>query len=149
MMAGAAASMAESGARRLPMSWAQALHALSTRITSLYWFNLSLKSLLKFPDTWEAMTRVGREIRMLEPLFLEGDAYRFERRLREGMPDWDLASIAAPDAAVLFALDTAYEASKKDSLFTFGAPRPRLVSFRVAQSFACSARCVPRRCGWH
>ncbi len=30
---------------------AQAMHALATRITSLYWFNLSLKSLAKFPDT--------------------------------------------------------------------------------------------------
>jgi hypothetical protein len=44
---------------------AQAMHALSTRITSLYWFNLSLKSLLAFPDTWEPITRIGREIRML------------------------------------------------------------------------------------
>jgi hypothetical protein len=60
---------------------------------------------------------------MLEPFFLEGDAYRFERQTRDGEPDWDLASIAAPDAAVLFALDTAYTADKKDNVFAFGAPR--------------------------
>ncbi len=106
---------------------AQALHALSTRITSLYWFNLSLSSLLKFPDTWEPMTRIGREIRMLEPFFLEGDAYRSERRTREGRPDWDLASIASPEAALLFALDTAYSADPKENVFQFGPPRP--VSF--------------------
>jgi hypothetical protein len=110
---------------------AQAVHALSTRITSLYWFNLSLKSLLKFPDTWEPITRVGREIRMLEPFFLEGDAYRFERRTRDGEPDWDLASLAAPDAAVLFALDTAYIADKKDNVFTFGAPRATVFAFEL------------------
>jgi len=110
---------------------AQALHALSTRITSLYWFNLSLKSLLKFPDTWEPITRVGREIRMLEPFFLEGDAYRFERRTRDGAPDWDLASIAAPDAAVLFVLDTAYVADMKDNVFAFGAPRAAVFAFEL------------------
>lgn len=110
---------------------AQALHALSTRITSLYWFNLSLKSLLKFPDTWESMTRVGREIKMLEPILLEGDAYRFERRTRDGAPDWDLASVAAPDAAALFALDTAYAADKNDNVFVFGSPRPSTFAFAL------------------
>lgn len=69
----------------------QAMHALSSRITSLYWFNLSLKSLLKFPDTWEPIARIGREIRMLEPFLLAGDAYDFERRTNaDGTPDWDL-----------------------------------------------------------
>ncbi len=101
----------------------QAMHALSTRITSLYWFNLSLKSLLMFSDTWEPITQIGREIRMLEPFLLEGDAYRFERRTRDGAPDWDLASIAAPDAAVLFANDTAYTADEKENIFKFSPPR--------------------------
>jgi hypothetical protein len=101
----------------------QAMHALSTRVTSLYWFNLSLGSLLKFPDTWEPITRIGREMRMLEPFLLEGDAYRFERRTRNGAPDWDLASIAAPEAAVLFANDTAYVADEKENVFKFGPPR--------------------------
>lgn len=101
----------------------QAMHALSARITSLYWFNLSLKSLLKFPDTWEPIARIGREIRMLEPFLLEGDAYRFERCTRDGAPDWDLASIVAPEAAVLFANDTAYTADEKEKVFQFGPPR--------------------------
>ncbi len=108
----------------------QAVHALSTRITSLYWFNLSLKSLLKYPDTWEPITRIGREIRMLEPFYLAGDAYRFERRTRpDGSPDWDLASIAAPDAAVLFALDTAYAPDPQEHVFQFGEPREVSFSF--------------------
>lgn len=64
----------------------QAYHGLSSRITSLYWFNLSLRSLLAFPDLIEPMTRVGREIRMLEDYYLEGDAVSHERILRDGKP---------------------------------------------------------------
>lgn len=110
----------------------QAMHALSSRITSLYWFNLSLKSLRKFPDTWEPITRIGREIRMLEPFLLEGDAYHFERRLRaDGSPDWDLATIAAPQAAVLFANDLAYIADPTENVFKFGAPRDVEFVFRL------------------
>jgi hypothetical protein len=108
------------------------MHAISSRITSLYWFNLSLKSLLKFPDTWEPIQRIGREIRMLEPFLLEGDAYQFERRLKaDGTPDWDLASIVSPSAAVLFANDTAYIADTKESIFKFGPPRAAEFSFRL------------------
>ncbi|MDX1925826.1 MAG: hypothetical protein SFV81_04875 [Pirellulaceae bacterium] len=109
----------------------QAIHALSTRITSLYWFNLSLKSLLKFPDTWEPMKRIGREIRMLEPFFLEGDAYSFERLTRDGLPDWDLATIAAPNAALLFANDTAYVADEKENVFKFSPPRTAAFDFKL------------------
>jgi hypothetical protein len=108
------------------------MHALSTRITSLYWFNLSLKSLMKYPDTWEPMTRIGREIRMLEPFFLEGDAYRFERKMSDqGSPDWDLASIGAPDAAVLFALDLAYAPDPQENVFRFPPPREVQFHFRL------------------
>jgi hypothetical protein len=102
----------------------QAMHALATRITSLYWFNLSLKSLMAFPDTWPAIQRLGVEMRMLAPIYLTGDAYRFERRLdASGAPDWDLHSIISPDAALLFALDTAYEVDPKQKVFRFGPPR--------------------------
>ncbi|MEN6424960.1 MAG: hypothetical protein ABFE13_06335, partial [Phycisphaerales bacterium] len=59
----------------------QAYHALASRITSLYWFNLSLKSLVKFPDLIEPITRVGREIRMLDQFYLEGAAYQYRRAL--------------------------------------------------------------------
>lgn len=112
---------------------AQALHALSTRITSLYWFNLSLKSLLKYPDTWNEMTRIGREIRMLEPFFLEGNAYDFRRlKTPDGQPDWDLASIAAPDGMVFFALDTAYHPDPEERVFVFGEPRSVEFRFRLA-----------------
>ena len=103
---------------------AQAMHALSTRITSLYWFNLSLKSLLQFPDTWEPITRIGREIRMLAPFYLAGDAFRFERTLTaDGRLDWDCSSIVCEDCAVLFANDLAYVPNQEDNTFHFGDPR--------------------------
>jgi hypothetical protein len=107
------------------------MHALAARITSLYWFNLSLKSLLKFPDTWEPMQRLGREIRMLEPFYLEGDAYDFQRISRDGKPDWELSTLAAPTAAVLFAIDTAYTADEQENVFQFGPPRPAQFSFKL------------------
>ncbi len=111
---------------------AQAMHALSSRITSLYWFNLSLKSLLKFPDTWKPIQRIGREIRMIEPILLEGDAYAFEHRVdADGRPDWDLSVIAAPSAALLFANDTAYTPDPKEHVFAFGKPRPVEFTYRL------------------
>jgi hypothetical protein len=108
---------------------AQAYHALAHRITSLYWFNLSLKSLLQFPDLIDPITRVNREIRMLEDFYLEGDACHFERRLRDERLDWDLAVVAAPRGAVCFALDLAYTADLQEKVFTFGPPREATIEF--------------------
>jgi len=109
----------------------QAYHALASRITSLYWFNLSLKSLAKFPDLIEPMTRVGREIRMLDEFYLEGDAVGHERLVRDGKPDWDLSVIAGPRGALLFALDLAYEPDLQDRVFRFGPPRECAFRFRL------------------
>jgi hypothetical protein len=111
----------------------QAYHALSSRITSLYWFNLSLKSLVKFRDLIDEITRVGREIRMLERFYLEGAAYRYKQIRREGKPDWDLASIAAPDGALLFALDLDYKADPVEKVFRFGPPRPASFEFELPE----------------
>jgi hypothetical protein len=108
---------------------AQAYHALAQRITSLYWFNLSLKSLLKFPDLIEPMARVGREIRILEAFYLEGDAYHFERHMRDGKPDWDTAVVAGPRGAVCFSLDLAYTPDPKEKVFKFGPPREFTMHF--------------------
>ena len=110
----------------------QALHALSSRITSLYWFNLSLESLMKYPDTWDSIRRLGRETHALEPILLSGDAYSFERKLTaEGRPDWDLASIVSPSATLLFALDTAYVIDPEVNEFRFNAPRETEFRFRL------------------
>lgn len=110
---------------------AQAYHALSSRITSLYWFNLSLNSLLKFPDLIEPMTRVGREIKLGEEYYLEGDATHYERVARDEKPDWDLAVVSGPRGALLFALDLAYAPDPAEKIFRFGPPREATLSWPV------------------
>ncbi len=108
----------------------QAYHALSTRITSLYWFNLSLKSLVQWRDTLDEVARLGREMRLLEDFMLEGDAYRFERLVSEtGRLDWDIASVCGPRAALLFALDLDYTPDPDERVFIFGPPRDAAWSF--------------------
>ena len=109
----------------------QAYHALSSRITSLYWFNLSLKSLVKFPDLIEPITRIGREIKVLEPFYLEGDASHYERMRKEGKLDWDLAVIAGPRGVLLFALDLNYQPDREEKVFQFNPPRETTFRFRL------------------
>jgi hypothetical protein len=102
----------------------QAIHALGARIVSLYWFNLSLNSLMMFPDTWDAMRRVGREIRMVESILLDGDhtAFRKQSLLGAG-PDWELSVVSSQDAALCVAADVAYKISESGQEFVFGKPR--------------------------
>lgn len=109
---------------------AQAYHALAQRITSLYWFNLSLKSLVKFRDLIEPITRVNREIRLMEDLLLEGDAFEYRRELQGGQPSWDLASVTGPNGALLFANDLAYEPDVQEKTFQF-MPREGLFAFKL------------------
>ena len=108
---------------------AQAYHALAARITSLYWFNLSLKSILDFPDLIEPIRTVGREIRLLEDYYLEGDAYHYERLAKEGRPDWDVSVVAGPRGAVLFALDLNYKPDTTEKVFKFEPPRDAVITF--------------------
>lgn len=107
----------------------QAYHALGSRITSLYWFNLSLKALVQFPDLIQPITDVGREIRMLEDFYLEGDATHYHRVTREGKPDWDLKVVAGPRGAVLFALDLAYRPDSTAKVFQFSPAREVTLNF--------------------
>ena len=102
----------------------QAIHALGARITSLYWFNLSLNSLMMFPDTWNAMRRVGREIRMIEPILLDGDHTAFRKQGLLGVaPDWELSVVSSTDAALCVAADVAYKIADNGEEFVFGKPR--------------------------
>lgn len=110
----------------------QAYHAISTRITSLYWFNLSLKSVVKWRDTLEEIGRIGRELMMLSDFLLEGDAYTFERTTgTDGSLDWDLASVCGPRAALLFALDLNYYPDPKERVFKFNDARAATWRFKI------------------
>ena len=109
----------------------QAYHALSSRVTSLYWYNLSLPALVQFRDTLDEITRIGREIRMLEPFYLEGDAYRYRQVTRDQKLDWDLASLASPRGALLFALDLDYLPDRSDRVFAFRRRREATFRFEL------------------
>jgi len=109
---------------------AQAWHGLANRITSLYWFNLSLESLLDFPDLIEPITRVNREIRLIEELLLRGDAFDHRELRKHGEPDWETNVIAAPEAALLIVHDVAYRPDPHEKLFKF-QPRGGKWSFSL------------------
>lgn len=114
----------------------QAYHAVSTRITSLYWFNLSLKSLVEWRDTLDELGRIGRELRLIDEFLLEGDAYQFERLRRpKGELDWDIASVYGPRAGLLFALDLDYVPDPDEKVFRFGPPRAAQWRFKIPGYF--------------
>ena len=106
----------------------QAWQGLANRITSLYWFNLSLTSITKFPDLIEPIARINREIRMLEEILLSGDAYEYRRIDRNGKPAWDINSIANHHTALLVANDLEYRADSNAREFRF-EQREAVVSF--------------------
>jgi len=109
----------------------QAWHALAQRVTSLYWFNLSWGSLIKFPDLIPEMRRVGREAMTLGPILLEGDAYEHRQMQVKGKPSWDLASVASGRALLLVALDLDYKADPVEKVFRFGPPRQATFRFKL------------------
>ena len=108
----------------------QAYHALSQRVTSLYWFNLGLRSLLKFRDLIEPITRVNREIRLMEELLLTGDVFEYRRKVENDRLSWDLASVAGPKGSLLFAHDLTYVPDLKEKVFKF-KPRNGVFEFKL------------------
>lgn len=101
----------------------QAYEALANGATSLYWYSLQAWSLLAFRDVIDETTRIGREIRMLEPLLSRSDPHHHERRSVAGRPDWDLDTLVSPEGAILFAIDLSYEADPDTRTFRFPGPR--------------------------
>ena len=110
---------------------AQAYQALANRITSLYWFNVNLESLVEFPDLIAPITCINREIRLMDHILVQGDAYEYRRVLSDGKLDWDLSSIASRDAAVLFANDLAYHIEADRGVFQFESARDAELQFRL------------------
>jgi hypothetical protein len=106
---------------------AQAWHGLGNGIASLYWFNLSAKSISKYPDLIEPISRVGREIQILKPILEEGAAYEYQRVDQDGIPAWDLSSIATHDAILMVANDLDYSIDQESKTFRFD---PRRASLR-------------------
>jgi len=98
---------------------AQAWQGLGNGIASLYWFNLSMKSLAKFPDLLEPIADIGMEIQMLKTLLEGGTAYRYKRIVEGEKPQWDLSSVVGESAAMLVVNDLGYEIDTSTRTFRF------------------------------
>jgi hypothetical protein len=108
----------------------QAWHGLGNGIASLYWFNLSVKSVAKYPDLIDPIARVGREIQLLRPTLEFGTSYEYRRIESEGQLEWDLSSIAARDSLLMVANDLGYSIDDKTRTFRFDR-RPGSFQFRL------------------
>ena len=109
----------------------QAYEALANGAKGLYWYSIQSWSLLKDRDTIGVTTRIGREIRMLEDIYLSGDAYRHRRVGSARKPSLDLSSIVTPKHALLFAIDLEYKPNPKKEVFEFTGSRPVTASFEL------------------
>ena len=72
-----------------------------------------------FPDLIEPITRVNREIRMVDEILLTGDAFEHRRIEKDGIPDWEINSVVAPNAALLIIHDVGYRPNPTDNTFRF------------------------------
>lgn len=106
----------------------QAWQGLGNGIASLYWFNLSLKSLCKFPDLIEPITRINREILMLKPILESAAAYSYTRLQEEGKNSADLSSLANREVMLLVVNDLTYGIDPTRKEFRFPV-RPIECSF--------------------
>jgi len=109
--------------------YSQAYQILANGVTSLYWYSLEANSILLFRDAINITGRIGREIKMLEPLYISGAAYYHERKNLDGnynTPDADLNVIVTPEAALLFVNDLTYtpNTEKASASFVF---KPRKI----------------------
>jgi hypothetical protein len=118
----------------------QAWHGLGNGIASLYWFNLSVKSLVKFPDLIDPIGRVGREIQLLRSMLEEGTSYRYKRAMAGTQPDWDQTSLVTRDAALLVVHDLGYGIDERTRTFRF-APRVGTLSWDLPNWLSDASIC--------
>ncbi len=97
----------------------QAWQGLGNGIGSLYWFNLSISSLCKFPDLVQPIQRVNQEIVLLRPLLEEAVAFHYRRINEFQKPDLDLSSLVTSDTLLLVANDLQYKIDSKQNTFQF------------------------------
>ena len=109
----------------------QAYQGLANGVISLYWYSLQSWSVLKFRDTLEMTHRIGREIRLLDDLYLTGYPTFFVQEQGDKRPMLDINVLGAPDAALLFAIDLTYYPDHEARVFTFGETRDIAVSFEL------------------
>lgn len=118
----------------------QAWQGLGNGIGSLYWFNLSIKSLCKFSDLVEPIQRVNREIVLLRPLLEEALAFDYQRIDENEKPSLDLSSLVTSDAMLLVANDLQYDIDAKQNVFQF-QERDVKLPFRMPDWFVGPVDC--------
>jgi hypothetical protein len=118
----------------------QAWHGLGNGIASLYWFNLSIKSLCKFPDLAQPIQRINREIVLLRPFLEEALAFHYGRINEFQKPDIDLSSLVTSDTLLLVANDLQYKIDPKQNTFQFQERRV-LLQTRLPEWFSQSMDC--------
>ena len=115
-----------------------AWHALSSRVSSIHWFNLNISSLVKYRDLMEPIQKINREALLLEIFFQYGDSWEHKSVMTQGekpRPNWELSSIICPRGTLLCALDTAYEERQSplsnNRNFYFKRPREAVFNFSL------------------
>lgn len=96
----------------------QAWQAVANGAQSLYWYSLESFSVLRSPDLLLPIMEIGRQVRVLDEVLETGDATWHARR-----DGFDLNVVAAPEAAVLFAMDLGYRADADSKTFQWAGPR--------------------------
>lgn len=109
----------------------QVYETLANGAKGLSYFSLMSWSMLMSRNTIDLSTRIGREIRMLEELYLAGDAYWHQRIGTTRKPSLDLSAVITPEHAMLFAIDLEYKRNTKEKVFEYTAIRQVSVSFEL------------------
>jgi hypothetical protein len=106
----------------------QAWQAVANGAQSLYWYSLESYSALRSPDLLIPAMEIGRKLRVLNELLETGDATWHARQ-----NGFDLNVVAAPEAAVLFAMDLEYRADADTKTFRWAGPRAMDAEFALPE----------------
>jgi hypothetical protein len=104
----------------------QAYHALASRITSLYWFNMGGKTVINNRGSLVEIQRVNREIMVVGSLLSKTTPSWWQNRFM----DIDLNVLAGPYFAALFAIDLKYEVLKSNQ-FASAGKRSETMTFKI------------------
>lgn len=106
----------------------QAWQAVANGAQSLYWYSMESYSALRSPDLLIPAMEIGRKLRVLNELLETGDATWHARQ-----NGFDLNVVAAPEAAVLFAMDLEYRADADTKTFRWAGPRAMDAEFALPE----------------
>ncbi|MBC7398533.1 MAG: hypothetical protein H7289_01215, partial [Mucilaginibacter sp.] len=104
----------------------QAYEAIANGAASLYWFNMSGKTIVNNRPSLAEIHRINRELTVLGDLLVRADPYWFQNRFK----DIDLNVLAGPDYALLFAIDLKYKVSDSNQFVSAGK-RSASLTFKI------------------